>query len=98
MKNVTQKVYKKSLAQKVRRKTDILERRRKGSPLQSSLCLRHGRWVTSKESLNTKNEYNVFHHKLEAKYFCATISSKNAVFSVKIVKNDFRGTFDYFLK
>ncbi len=40
------KTKKKSLAQEVRQKNDISERRSKVRPLQPLLCLQHGHWVT----------------------------------------------------
>ncbi len=61
---------KKSLAQEVRQKTDISEHRRKGS--RGLLTLRHGCWVAVRPvkglSFYTKNEYNIFNHKLDAEY------------------------------
>ncbi len=63
------------MAQEVRQKRDIPDRRSKCSrlrPLQPLLCLQHVHWVTMRPvrgSSYTKNEYNLFYRKLNAEYF-----------------------------
>ncbi len=53
-------MLKKSLANEVRQKSDISERRR---PL---LYLQHGRRIPVQPVTKKKNEYNRFYHKLDA--------------------------------
>ncbi len=52
-----------------------------------------------KRSSYTKNEYNLFYHKLNVEYFLFNNlkKKKKAVFREKTVKNSFEGPFDYFL-
>ncbi len=64
--------FKKSLAQEVRQKSDILDRRSKVRPLQPLLCLQHVQLChcpTCQGSSYTKNEYSLFYRKLDAEYF-----------------------------
>ncbi len=57
-------VEKKSLAQEVRQKSDISERRCKGlQHVQLCHC------ATSQRSSYTKNEYSLFYRKFDAEYF-----------------------------
>ncbi len=67
---------KKSLAQEVGQKSDILDRRSKGKrgllPLQPLLCLQHVQLchcATCYGSSYTKNEYSLFYQKFDAEYF-----------------------------
>ncbi len=63
---------KKTLAQEVRQKSDISDRRRRLRPLQPLLCWQHvqlGHCATSQGSSYTKNEYNLFYQKFDAEYF-----------------------------
>ncbi len=89
------KTTKKTLAQEVRQKSDISERRRvEGVAYDATRPL--GLWATCKGSSYTKNKYNFFYcHKLEAEYyFYLIIFSKKSVFSGKTVRYGFGGTFD----
>ncbi len=87
---------KKSLAQEVRQKSDILERRSK-EPL---LCLQHVQLrhcATCQGSSHSKNEYSLFYQKFEVEYFLFNnFFEKNCIFRENR-KNCFGGTFDNFL-
>ncbi len=67
--------WKKSLAQEVRQKGDISERRSKGwkgPPLQPLLCLQHVQLchcATCQGPSYPKNEYSPFYQKFDAEYF-----------------------------
>ncbi len=74
---------KKSLAQEVRQKGDILD-------LYFATQLL-GHYATCQGLTYTKNEYNLFYHKLDGEYFLFNNFFKKKVFSEKM-----RGTFDDF--
>ncbi len=66
-----EEIVKKSLAQKVRQKRDISERRSNSPPSALTLFATQslGHCATCKGSSYTKNECNLFYQKLNAKYF-----------------------------
>ncbi len=86
----------------MRQKSDISERRSKGSPLQPLLCLQHLQLchcATCQGSSYTKNEYILFYQKFDAEYFfIRQFFRKKAVFSEKTAKNCFGGAFDNFFR
>ncbi len=84
----------KSLAQEVRQKRDILDRRSKELSLQH---VQLGHCATCPGSSYTKSEYNLLYQKFDAEYFfIQQFFSKKAVFSEKTAKNFFGGAFDNF--
>ncbi len=87
----------KSLAQEVRQKSDISERKR---PLQPLLCLQHVQlyhYVTCRRSSYTKNEYSLFYQKFDAEYFfIQQFFLKNCIFRESRKKLVW-GAFDNFL-
>ncbi len=85
---------KKSLAQEVRQKSDISDRR-------SKFCLQHVQLchcATFQGSSYTKNEYSLFYQKFYSEYFfIRQFFRKKALFSEKTAKNCFGGAFENFL-
>ncbi len=88
------------LAQEVCQKNDTSDRRSNSPPSTLTLFASQplGHCATCKGPSYTKNQYNLFYHKLDAEYFLFNNFFKKTVFSEKTVKNCFWGHIRQFFR